>query len=83
MVEQEVKGRGLAGAERLDGALLDFGFETAAAQCAADATIRVEQRLGADLLRAGALDAGDQAQRDRLTVAGGISDGLEDQVLHA
>ena len=42
VVEQEVKGRRVAGAERLEGALLDFGFETAAAQGALNAAVGME-----------------------------------------
>ena len=40
MVEQQIESRRLAGAQGLDGALLDFRLQTAAAQRAVDAAIR-------------------------------------------
>ncbi len=57
VVEQEVESGRLAGAQRLDSALLDFGFEAASSQRAFDAAIGVKEGLCADLLRAGTFDA--------------------------
>ena len=39
VVEQQVEGAGRAGAEGVKGALLDFGFEAAAAESALDAAV--------------------------------------------
>ena len=82
VVEQQVERRRLAGAQRQDGPMLDFGLQAAAAQRAFDAAIGIKERLGADLLRAGTFDAGDDAERDRFTAARGLREGLEDDVSH-
>src|SRR5579859_2804273 len=82
MVQQKVERGGLAGAERLNGALLDFGFQAAAAERAQDAAIGIKQRLRADLLRAGTFHRGDDAQGRRLAAARGLRERLEDGVLH-
>ena len=82
MIEQQVERRRLARAQGLDGPLLDLGLQATAAQRALDAPVRIKQRLGADLLRAGPLHAGDDAERHRLAAARGLRQGLEDDVSH-
>jgi len=62
VVENEVEGFRLTGDERLPGAVLDFGFEAAAAHGSCDASVGVEEGLGADFLRAGAFDVRDDAE---------------------
>src|SRR5438093_1852209 len=57
VVEQQIEGFRFASPQRLDGALLDFGFETAAAKGAFNAAIGIEEGLGANFLGAGAFDA--------------------------
>ena len=82
VIEQQVEGRPLPRAQGLDGALLDLGFQATAAERALDAPVSIKQRLGADLLRAGSLDPGDDAQRDWFPAARRLRQSLEDDVLH-
>lgn len=82
VIEQEVEGGGLIGLEGLNGAVLDFSFETAAAQSAFDTAIGIEESLGTDLLRAGTFRAGDEGESDGFAGTGGFSQSLENEVLH-
>ena len=82
VVQEEVEFFGLAFAESLDGALLDFGFEAAAAKGAFDAAIEVEEGFGSEFLGAGPFGAGDEAEGDGFAGAGGFGEGLENRVLH-
>ena len=68
--------------KRLHGPLLDLRLQAAAAQRALDAAVRIKERLGADLLRAGPLHARDDAERHRFAAARGLRQGLEDDVVH-
>ena len=68
--------------ERLNGALLDFGFQTASAESALDTAICIKERLGADLLRAGALDAGDYTQGYGFAFLGSFGQRLKYDILH-
>ena len=83
VVEQQIEGGRLTCAQRLNGPLLDFGFEAAAAHRTFDAAIRVENCFCTDLLRARAFDAGDDPQRDWFAVTRGLREFLEYGVLHA
>ncbi len=71
-----------AGAQRLDGPMLDFRFQATAAQRAFDAPVRIKERLGADLLGAGTLGAGDDTECHWFTAARGFREGLENDVSH-
>ena len=82
VVKEKIEGGGLAGAEGIEGAMLDFGFEAATAERAADAAIGKKEGLGADLLGAGTLDAGDECERDAFAAPGGVRKCLENDVLH-
>src|ERR1017187_9934626 len=62
--------------------MLDLGLEAAAAERALDAAIRIKERLGADLLRAGTFGIRNDAERHRFTVARSLRQGLEDDVSH-
>ncbi len=68
MVQQHFKGRSLAGFQGALGAGVNFGFQTATAERADDASVLEKKRLGADALRAGAFDAGNQSQGKRLVL---------------
>src|ERR1700674_3305428 len=83
VIQQQIERGSLAGAKRLNGALLDFSFQATAAQRAVQAAVGIKQRLGPDLLRAGSFDAGDERQRDGFAAAGSIRQGFKDDVLHA
>src|SRR5260221_81806 len=68
MIEHQVKrGRGL-GQQSAASTILDFCFETAAAERALDSAIGKKQRFRASLLRTGAFDARNDAERKRLTL---------------
>jgi hypothetical protein len=82
VVEQQVEGRPLPRPQGLDGPLLYLGLQATATQRAFDTPIGIKQGLGADLLRAGPLHVGDDAQRDRLPAARRLCQGLEDNVSH-
>ena len=82
VVEQQVKRGGLAGAQGLDGALLNFRLQATAAERAVNPAIGMEQCLRADLLRARPLDPRDDSQRHRLALPGCIREGLKNVVLH-
>src|SRR6185503_7725648 len=83
VVQQQVERGRFARAQRLDGALLDFRLQAATAERAVDAAVREKNRLRADLLRAGTLDAGNDPQRHAFARARGVGEGLEDDVFHA
>ena len=83
VVEQEIEGGRLASAKGVDGALLDFSFETTTTERAVDAAIGIKQGLGADFLRAGTFDAGDERESDGFAVARGVRERVKDDVLHA
>src|SRR5258708_6890337 len=72
MVQQKVKRGGLAGAEGLNGALLDFGSQAAAAERDQDAAIGIKQPFRAHCLRAGPFRQADEAQGGRLTAPRGF-----------
>ena len=82
MVEEQIEGGGFTGTEGVESAVLNFRFETAAAEGAVDAAVGKEERLRADLLWTGAFDAGDERERDVFTARGGVSESLKDDVLH-
>src|ERR1035441_9905695 len=77
VVEQQFERRRLAGAQRQHGTMLDFSLQAAAAKGALDATVRVEERLGTDLLRAGTPGTSDNAERHRLSATGGSARALK------
>src|SRR6185437_14483941 len=64
VVEQQIKGFRLAGAQGLDGALLNFRLQTAAAESPLDAAIAIKKSLRANFLRAGTFNVDDDSQRD-------------------
>lgn len=83
VVEQEIEGGGLAGANGFDGALLNFRLQATAAEGAVNAAIGIKQGLRADFLRAGTFDAGNERERDRFAGARGVRQGLKYEMLHS
>jgi hypothetical protein len=81
VIKDEFKGLWFAVAEGLEGEALGFGFETTAAERAGNLAIGIEQRLGAELLRARTFHARDDAERDGFVCTGRFREGLE-QVFH-
>src|SRR6185437_24987 len=82
VVEQQIKGFRLAGAQGLDGALLNFRLQTAAAESPLDAAIAIKKSLRANFLRAGTFNVDDDSQRDGFAAPCSIGQGLEDNVFH-
>ena len=65
VIEDHVKFGGLAGFQGLERAGLHLGLQAAAAEGADDFAVREKNGLGPGALRAGALGAGNQRQRER------------------
>lgn len=70
VIEQHVKLRRPAGFQGGQCPRLNFGFETAAAECADDFSVGEKHGLRAGALRAGAFRAGNERQREWLTGGG-------------
>ena len=71
VIKDKIESLGFSGEQRLPGAVLDFGLETATAHGPDDTSIAIEERLGPNLLRTGALDLRNNAQRERFVTLGG------------
>ena len=83
MIQHEFKSLGLPGLQRMQRQASGFRFQTATAERALDASIRSENRLRAELLRAGTLDARNDAERNWFALACCVRKRLKDDGLHA